>query len=174
MLEKEQRIGEDGMRHVEKSLMLRILDEQWKEHLASMDYLRQGIGLRGYAQKNPKQEYKREAYAMFTELLDEVKYTVSTAIARLRIPTEEEMRELEEKQRALAEEQRQNMNFIHEESAGHGDEETESQQAAAAAAARQGNRQQQTVVRQGKKVGRNDACPCGSGKKYKQCPGKLS
>jgi len=171
MLEKEQRIGEDGMRRVEKSLMLRILDEQWKEHLASMDYLRQGIGLRGYAQKNPKQEYKREAYAMFTELLDEVKYTVSTAIARLRIPTEEEMRELEEQQRALAEEQRKNMNFTHEESGGHGDEEAERQQAAEAA--KPVNRQQQTVVRQGKKVGRNDACPCGSGKKYKQCHGKL-
>ncbi len=172
MSEKEQRIGEEGMRHVEKSLMLRILDEQWKEHLASMDYLRKGIGLRGYAQKNPKQEYKREAYAMFTELLDDVKYTVSTAIARLRIPTEEEMRELEAQQRALAEEQQKNMNFIHEESSGHGDEEAERQQAAEAA--NQGKKRQQTVVRQGKKVGRNDPCPCGSGKKYKQCHGKLT
>ncbi len=170
--EKEDRVGTEGMRHIEKTLMLRILDEQWKEHLASMDYLRQGIGLRGYAQKNPKQEYKREAYEMFTELLNEVKFTVSTAIARLHIPTEEEMRELEAQQRALAQQQQENMNFIHEDAAGNEDEAERQQAEAAARRSRQA--QQQTVVRQGKKVGRNDPCPCGSGKKYKQCHGKLS
>ena len=85
--------------------MLKILDEQWKEHLASMDHLRQGIGLRGYAQKNPKQEYKREAFEMFTQLLEDVKYKVSTTLTRLHIPTPEEIAELEARQRALLQQQ---------------------------------------------------------------------
>ena len=97
--DKEQRVGSEAMRHFEKAVMLRILDEQWKEHLASMDHLRQGIGLRGYAQKNPKQEYKRESFEMFTDLLEDVKYTVSTTLSRLHIPTEEEIAEMEAQQR---------------------------------------------------------------------------
>lgn len=173
--EKEDRVGSDEMRHFEKAIMLKILDHQWKEHLASMDHLRQGIGLRGYAQKNPKQEYKREAFEMFTQLLDDVKYTVSTTLSRLHIPTEEEMTAMQEQQRKL--QQKREMNFIHPENTDPVAEEKSSgtdrkQQQA-------GPRQrpaatQQTVVRQGKKVGRNEPCPCGSGKKYKQCHGRIS
>ena len=181
--EKEARIGSEEMRRFEKIVMLKILDDQWKEHLASMDYLRQGIGLRGYAQKNPKQEYKREAFEMFTSLLDDVKYTVSTSLARLHIPTEEEIAALEEQQREQQRrEQEQQMNFIHADAttapdgdapdAG-ADQGPEAGQAGGQRRAAQARREQ-PVVRQGKKVGRNDPCPCGSGKKYKQCHGRLA
>lgn len=173
MLEKEQRVGADGMRHFEKAVMLKILDEQWKEHLASMDHLRQGIGLRGYAQKNPKQEYKREAFEMFTQLLDAVKYDVSTTLARLHIPTKPEIAAMEAQQRA--QQQQQNINFIHAQSV----EPTRENTAATAANQSAAQRQRAptppgTIVRQGRKVGRNEACPCGSGKKYKQCHGQLA
>ena len=174
---KEDRVGAETMRHIEKTLMLRILDEQWKEHLASMDYLRQGIGLRGYAQKNPKQEYKREAFEMFTRLLEDVKFTVSTALAKLHIPTAEEMAELEARQRELMAQQQQNMNYIHADASAAEAEPVEGAGAdgdAAAVTRARPRRQQQTVVRQGRKVGRNDPCPCGSGKKYKQCHGRVS
>ncbi|MGB5707551.1 MAG: preprotein translocase subunit SecA [Arenicellales bacterium] len=173
--EKEQRVGDEAMRHFEKAVMLKILDEQWKEHLASMDHLRQGIGLRGYAQKNPKQEYKREAFEMFRQLLEDVKYTVSTTLARLHIPTEEELAEIEAQQRELQrQQQQQNMNFIHDEATQPtGDQKgpgakPEGQPGSSAPT------QAKTVVRQGKKVGRNAPCPCGSGKKYKQCHGRLA
>ena len=165
MLEKEEKVGEEAMRHFEKAVMLKILDEQWKEHLASMDHLRQGIGLRGYAQKNPKQEYKREAFEMFTQLLEDVKYKVSTTLTRLHIPTPEEIAELEARQRALR--QQQQVDHVHEDA-------QQSQDGAPDNDSRGQRRQPQTIVRQGKKVGRNDPCPCGSGKKYKQCHGKLS
>jgi preprotein translocase subunit SecA len=173
--EKEQRVGSEAMRHFEKAVMLKILDEQWKEHLASMDHLRQGIGLRGYAQKNPKQEYKREAFEMFTQLLEDVKYTVSTTLARLHIPTEEELAEIEAQQRELQrQQQQQNMNFIHNEAAPPVGDQSSSENAQADQPRNPPPRRPQTVVRQGKKVGRNDPCPCGSGKKYKQCHGRLS
>jgi preprotein translocase subunit SecA len=173
--EKEQRVGSEAMRHFEKAVMLKILDEQWKEHLASMDHLRQGIGLRGYAQKNPKQEYKREAFEMFTQLLEDVKYTVSTTLARLHIPTEEELAEIEAQQRELQrQQQQQNMNFIHNEAAPPVGEQPGPENAQADQPRNPPPRRPQTVVRQGKKVGRNDPCPCGSGKKYKQCHGRLS
>ena len=173
--EKEQRVGSDAMRHFEKAVMLKILDEQWKEHLASMDHLRQGIGLRGYAQKNPKQEYKREAFEMFTQLLEDVKYTVSTTLARLHIPTEEELVEIEAQQRELRRlQQQQNMNYIHNEAEAPVGEAQSSQAMAEGQPRTPAPKRPQTVVRQGKKVGRNDPCPCGSGKKYKQCHGKLN
>ena len=173
--EKEQRVGSDAMRHFEKAVMLKILDEQWKEHLASMDHLRQGIGLRGYAQKNPKQEYKREAFEMFTQLLEDVKYTVSTTLARLHIPTEEELAEIEAQQRELQRlQQQQNMKFIHNEAEAPAGDSRRSQAIADGQTRAPAQKRPQTVVRQGKKVGRNDPCPCGSGKKYKQCHGKLN
>ena len=173
--EKYQRLDTESVRHIEKSVMLKILDDQWKEHLASMDHLRQGNGLRGYAQKNPKQEYKREAFEMFTQLLEDVKYTVSTTLARLHIPTATELTEMESRQREQQrQQQQQNMNFIHAEAGLPSkavDPESDSEQAAVQT---RRPRQQQTVVRQGKKVGRNEPCPCGSGKKYKQCHGSLN
>jgi preprotein translocase subunit SecA len=164
---KEDRVGSENMRNFEKQVMLKVLDEQWKEHLANMDYLRQGIGLRGYAQKNPKQEYKREAFAMFTALLESVKFEVVSILAKVHVPSEEEMHEMERK---LREQQagEQSMKYIHEE-AGKGDVD-KSQEAKTSARA---GTSVQPYIRQGKKVGRNEACPCGSGKKYKQCHGKL-
>ncbi len=184
--DKEKRVGPEAMRHFEKAVMLKILDEQWKEHLASMDHLRQGIGLRGYAQKNPKQEYKREAFEMFSRLLDDVKYTVSTTLARLHIPTEEEIAEMEARQRELQRQQQQQaMNFIHAEAGApataegaEGGEGGEGGDAEAEGRVIRPQRRpqaapQQPVIRQGKKIGRNEPCPCGSGKKYKQCHGRL-
>ncbi len=163
---KEERVGTDGMRHFEKAVMLKVLDEQWKEHLFNMDHLRQGIHLRGYAQKNPKQEYKREAFEMFTVMLENVKFEVVSVLARFHIPSEAEIAEMEEHRR-----QQQAMNFIHA--------EADAPAADAAPGARQSDRRvsvisgDQPFVRKTKKIGRNDPCPCGSGKKYKQCHGKL-
>ena len=177
--DKESRVGPEAMRHFEKAVMLKILDEQWKEHLASMDHLRQGIGLRGYAQKNPKQEYKREAFEMFARLLDDVKYTVSTTLARLHIPTAEEIAEMEARQRELQRQQQQQaMKFIHADAAAVPEESAPPQQQAAsgqpgAAVRRAQPVPRQPVTRQGRKIGRNEPCPCGSGKKYKQCCGRI-
>ncbi|MXY63846.1 MAG: preprotein translocase subunit SecA [Gammaproteobacteria bacterium] len=177
--DKESRVGPEAMRHFEKAVMLKILDEQWKEHLASMDHLRQGIGLRGYAQKNPKQEYKREAFEMFARLLDDVKYTVSTTLARLHIPTAEEIAEMEARQRELQRQQQQQaMKFIHADAAAVPEESAPPQPQAAsgqpgAAVRRTQPASRQPVTRQGRKIGRNEPCPCGSGKKYKQCCGRI-
>ena len=177
--DKESRVGTEAMRHFEKAVMLKILDEQWKEHLASMDHLRQGIGLRGYAQKNPKQEYKREAFEMFARLLDDVKYTVSTTLARLHIPTAEEIAEMEARQRELQRQQQQQaMKFIHADAAAVPEESASPQPQAAtgqpgAAVRRAEPAPRQPVTRQGRKIGRNEPCPCGSGKKYKQCHGRI-
>ena len=161
MTTKEERVGAEGMRHFEKAVMLKVLDEQWKEHLFNMDHLRQGIHLRGYAQKNPKQEYKREAFQMFTEMLENVKFEVISTLARFYIPTEAEIAEMEARRR------QQSMRFIHAEA-----------EAPTRAAAQGGQgvgviSSDRPFVRKTKKIGRNDPCPCGSGKKYKQCHGKL-
>ena len=167
--EKEERVGADGMRHFEKAVMLKVLDEQWKEHLFNMDHLRQGIHLRGYAQKNPKQEYKREAYEMFTVMLENVKFEVVSMLARFHIPSETEIAEMEARRR------QQSLNFIH---AGVDAPAAGAAQSATPAATQSDRRVSvisgdQPFVRKTKKIGRNDLCPCGSGKKYKQCHGKL-
>ncbi len=164
---KEDRVGSENMRNFEKQVMLKVLDEQWKEHLANMDYLRQGIGLRGYAQKNPKQEYKREAFAMFTALLEAVKFEVISILAKVHVPSEEEMLEMERKLREQQVRQ-QSMKAIHEEATAGGGAAPE--KPAAASNTGTGER---PFIREGKKIGRNEPCPCGSGKKYKQCHGKL-
>ena len=166
--EKEAQVGAELMRALEKHVMLTVLDTSWKEHLARMDYLRQGIHLRGYAQKQPKQEYKREAFELFSEMLDKVKREVTTMLARVRIRSEDEVAQLEAEERRRAEAGAQRMNFQHESAGGYGaDEEAAQVQAARAAAA-------QAPVRAEPKVGRNDPCPCGSGKKYKHCHGQLA
>ena len=172
---KEAQVGAEGMRHFEKAVMLKVLDEQWKEHLFNMDHLRQGIHLRGYAQKNPKQEYKREAFEMFTVMLEQVKFEVISILARLHIPSEAEIAEMEARRR-----QQQPMKFIHAE-AGTPPEPDAAQTAQAGGAERASGGDQrvpvisadQPFVRKTKKIGRNDPCPCGSGKKYKQCHGRL-
>ncbi|WP_027080821.1 preprotein translocase subunit SecA [Luteimonas mephitis] len=168
--DKEASVGPETMRMLEKHIMLNVVDQNWKEHLARMDYLRQGIHLRSYAQKQPKQEYKREAFELFSEMLSKVKREVVSLLARVHIRTEEEVAALEAQERALAEAAARQMQFQHADSGGLGaDEEAEqarlAQQAAAAHV---------PMTREGPKVGRNDPCPCGSGKKYKHCHGQLA
>ena len=172
--EKTQSIGEPVMRHFEKAVMLQQLDMQWKEHLAAMDYLRQGIHLRGYAQKNPKQEYKREAFEMFSDMLDRVKRDTISILSRVQIRTEEEVEALEKERRQEAA-----MKFQHAEApAATGTDgpvaagPVANPAAAAQAAAREAA--PEPFVRDTRKVGRNEPCPCGSGKKYKHCHGRLS
>jgi len=166
--DKEAQIGPDTMRALEKHIMLTVLDKNWKEHLARMDYLRQGIHLRGYAQKQPKQEYKKEAFELFSEMLERVKREVVTLLSRVRIRTEEEVAALEAQERALAEAKARQMQFQHADVGGYGADEE-----AAAQALAQAGRPLPLPVEAGPKVGRNDPCPCGSGKKYKHCHGQL-
>ena len=160
---KEAQVGAETMRMLEKHVMLNVLDQSWKEHLARMDYLRQGIHLRGYAQKQPKQEYKKEAFELFSELLEKVKHEVVTLLARVRIRTEEEVAAAEAQERARAEAVARQMQFQHPGSGGMGADEEAAQVQAA--------RAQQAAFAD---IGRNDPCPCGSGKKFKHCHGQLS
>ncbi len=161
--DKTQEVGEPVMRHLEKAVMLQVLDGQWKEHLAMMDHLRQGIGLRGYAQKNPKQEYKREAFEMFQDLLARVKHDVITILSKIQIRAESEVEQMEAQQRS-----QQRMEFIHPEMGGHAQMEEERSGDVAVKPTKK------PYVRDGRKIGRNEPCPCGSGKKYKQCHGRLN
>ena len=153
---KEEQAGGEVLRHFEKAVMLQVLDTQWKEHLAAMDYLRQGIHLRGYAQKNPKQEYKREAFEMFTEMLDRIKHEVVSIISKVQVQDQADVDAVDEQRRSQGD-----MEFQHANASALPEAETES------------GEQAEPFVRDGRKVGRNEPCPCGSGKKYKQCHGKL-
>jgi preprotein translocase subunit SecA len=154
---KAQEVGPD-IKRFEKRVMLDILDNLWKEHLASMDYLRQGIHLRAYAQKQPKQEYKREAFELFEGLLENVKFEVIRFLSRVQFKTEADVEAMEARRRQEAE--RTRMQFEKANSPG----EPTSEESAGSS----------PFVRQDRKVGRNEPCPCGSGKKYKACHGKLS
>jgi preprotein translocase subunit SecA len=160
--QKEESIGSKVMRLFEKEVMLKQLDHHWKEHLGAMDYLRQGIGLRGYAQKNPKQEYKREAFEMFGVMLDQIKHDAVSLLSRVRIQSQEDVDRMEAQRRAA-----QKMEFKHAEAATLGQKGGDAKQAQAQTAS------VAPFVRDGRKVGRNEPCPCGSGKKYKQCHGRL-
>ena len=161
--EKESRWQESGinMRLVEKQIMLQILDQRWKEHLASMDQLRQGIHLRAYAQKQPKQEFKRESFELFQDLLQNIKFDVIRMLSRMQIENPEEIEAQERLRRAEA---ARKMNFQHSQEQSAGGDQTRKPREAAKA---------ETFVREERKVGRNEPCPCGSGKKYKQCHGRL-
>jgi preprotein translocase subunit SecA len=160
---KEAQITPEIMRHLEKHIMLNVLDQSWKEHLARMDYMRQGIHLRGYAQKQPKQEYKRESFELFSEMLDKVKREVITLLARVRIRTEEEVAELEAAERQRLAAQTGHMQFQHPETGGYGSDE-EALQAQALAQQGEGVLAQPVHnTRIGPKIGRNDPCPCGCG-----------
>ncbi|HFK2922426.1 TPA: preprotein translocase subunit SecA [Stenotrophomonas maltophilia] len=165
--EKEAGLGEETMRALEKHVMLTVLDQSWKEHLARMDYLRQGIYLRGYAQKQPKQEYKKEAFELFSDMLENVKREVVTLLARVRIRSDEEVQALEAAERQQVEARLSQSQFQHQDAGGYSADE----EAAQVQAAQQGVAQMQ---RDEPKIGRNDPCPCGSGKKYKHCHGQLS
>ncbi|MER1690221.1 preprotein translocase subunit SecA [Proteus mirabilis] len=152
---KEEIVSAEMMRNFEKGVMLQTLDSLWKEHLAAMDYLRQGIHLRGYAQKDPKQEYKRESFAMFANMLESLKYEVISTLSKVQVRLPEEVEELERRRREEAERLAKQQQLSHEVT-------KESQMSAV-----------DGQVASGKKVGRNEPCPCGSGKKYKHCHGKL-
>ncbi len=166
--EKEAMYGSEIMRAAEKFFLLQVLDQYWKEHLAAMDYLRQGIYLRGYAQVQPKQEFKRESFILFERMLDEVKAEVVQRLARIRIQSQAEVEAMEERQRQDAE--RRALEFQHAETVS-----VAASAAQAAAGVAEAIPQSHTpVTRDQPKVGRNDPCPCGSGKKYKQCHGRLA
>ena len=162
---KTDSYGAPVMRHLEKTLMLQQLDSHWREHLAAMDYLRQGIHLRSYAQKNPKQEYKREAFELFSNMLDRIKYDTVSMLSRLHVRSEAEFEaEAAERQRRL--EAAMQTQHAAPQSLVAASEDTLPDDTQSAGA-------QNQVTRDGPKIGRNDPCPCGSGKKYKQCHGAL-
>ena len=161
---KEETAGAQAMRNFEKQIFLHILDTLWKEHLASMDFLRQGIHLRSYAQKNPKQEYKREAFEMFQTMLQNLKHDVVRVTSHVKIQTQEELDAIEQQRKEELEQQLGNATTEHAEAGSLGGDNTGSQEGTAKSA---------PVTRGSPKVGRNEPCPCGSGKKYKQCHGKV-
>ena len=162
-LAKENAAGSEAFRQFEKSVMLQTLDTLWKEHLAAMDYLRQGIHLRGYAQKDPKQEYKRESFNMFANMLDTLKYDVIGILSRVQIRSQEEVDEAERQRQAEIERLMAKQQANHESIGGMDGDNN-----------RQPANSQQPIVRAQAKVGRNDPCPCGSGKKYKHCHGAVN
>lgn len=159
--EKSELVGPD-MRRIEKQVMLQILDQLWKDHLATMDQLRQGIHLRAYAQKNPKQEYKRESFELFQTLLNNLKFEVIKFLSHVQIQRPDEAELIEQRRREEA--AREKLAFEHAQAAAMGGEAAPQDQAGDAA---------EPFVREERKVGRNEPCPCGSGKKYKSCHGKL-
>lgn len=157
--EKEKTITSDLMRRIEKQIMLDVLDRHWKEHLVSMDHLRQGIHLRSFAQKNPKQEYKREAFDLFVQMLENLKHDVVVFLSKVNIRTEEDVEMAENK------EHEQNMSFNHAAAPNSLNAEPPADNNPST---------DKPFVRNKPKIGRNEPCPCGSGKKYKQCHGKLT
>lgn len=164
--EKCESIG-PAIRSLEKQLMLQVLDTLWKEHLQNMDALRQGINLRAYAQRNPKQEYKRESFTLFQEMLENLKYDVTRVLFRLQPISEEQLAEMERRRQAEADAKK--MQLQHEQVSALDAEVTDSGERTMPEP-----KPEQPYVRAGKKIGRNDLCPCGSGKKYKACHGKLA
>ncbi len=157
---KEGQVGTELLRQFERSLMLQTLDQQWREHLASLDHLRQGIHLRGYAQKNPKQEYKREAFELFSDMLDRIKQDVVKIVLTVQVRSQEDVQAVEPEP-AVSNVQYQHAEYDQALGTSAGDD---ADTAVAVAP---------PFVRAGEKVGRNDPCPCGSGKKYKHCHGRL-
>ncbi|MEO5811687.1 MAG: preprotein translocase subunit SecA [Rhodanobacter sp.] len=167
---KEELIGAETMRQLEKHVMLTVVDNAWKDHLANMDYLRQSIGLVGYAQQDPKQAFKREGFRLFSEMLDRIKGEVVQMLARIRVRSEEEVAEMEAEQQRIAARLQQQM------LASGGGAPAESAYGAAAPEDTGGGAAtavQRPVQLGSPKIGRNDPCPCGSGKKYKYCHGQL-
>ncbi len=160
--ERAVAIGPDVMRHLEKAVMLQVLDTQWKDHLAAMDYLRQGIHLRGYAQKNPKEEYKRESFVLFSDMLNRIRHDAINLLAHVQVQAPQDVEALESQNR-----QPEEMHFVHPSLDAGGQPETGGDAADETVT-------QKPVTRRQPKVGRNEPCPCGSGKKYKHCHGKLA
>jgi len=176
---KKERVGAPVLEHFEKAISLNVLDRLWREHLAAMDFLRQGINLRAYAQRDPKQEFKREAFTLFNDMLSRFKHEVITILAKVQIQTEAEVEAVEAQRQAPKQ-----IVMQHAEAPSFSQSEGEAPPPPAAPPAAAGGRplnvappraqpKPETVVRDMPKVGRNDPCPCGSGKKFKQCHGKL-
>lgn len=167
---KEQVVGAEPMRNFEKQVFLQVMDTLWKEHLSNMDHLRRGIHLRGYAQKNPKQEYKREAFNLFESMLDTMKRDIIRVLCHVKVQTQEEMAEVEQRRKEELDRQLAAAKMRHDETS------ATAQQSGDGEANADGERSAtpETFVRQDRKVGRNEPCPCGSGKKYKQCCGKVN
>ncbi|MGE7990614.1 preprotein translocase subunit SecA [Pseudomonas sp. NPDC089554] len=161
--EKEDQAGEDALRTFEKQILLRVLDDLWKDHLSTMDHLRHGIHLRGYAQKNPKQEYKRESFTLFQELLESIKRDTIRVLSHVQVRREDPIEE-EARLRREAEELARRMQFQH--AAAPGLESALSEEGAEVAVAT-------APVRNEQKLGRNEPCWCGSGKKFKHCHGQI-
>jgi preprotein translocase subunit SecA len=166
-------VGAEAFGNFERSIMLQLVDQHWREHLAALDHLRQGIHLRGYAQKQPKQEYKREAFELFGSLIDRVRADVIRILMNVRVQTAEEVaaaeqRIEEESDRRLEQARAQHAEFA----AAAAQAEAEAGDTMVVAEAEEPKAQ--PFKRFGDKIGRNDPCPCGSGKKYKQCHGKLA
>ena len=158
LTEKESQVPGELMRRLEKDIMLDVLDRHWKEHLVAMDHLRQGIGLRGYAAKNPKQEYKREAFNMFSQMLENIKNDVVGILCKVHVRTEADVEAAERKSEP------QQVTYNHPSAPNALTGQQDDQQPVS----------KQPFVRSERKIGRNEPCPCGSGKKYKQCHGKLN
>ncbi|UQY35876.1 preprotein translocase subunit SecA [Pseudomonas fulva] len=163
--EKETQASAEALRTFEKQILLRVLDDLWKDHLSTMDHLRHGIHLRGYAQKNPKQEYKRESFTLFQELLDSIKRDAIRVLSHVQVRREDPAEE-EARLRREAEAMAQRMQFQHAEVSALDEPEAEGQEGDVAVAA--------APVRAEQKIGRNELCPCGSGKKYKHCHGQVN
>ena len=159
--QRSEKIGSE-MRKIEKHIMLQILDTLWKDHLATMDHLRQGIHLRAYAQKNPKQEYKRESFELFQQLLKNLKYEVIRFLSHIEVQNQDEAELISQRRRET--QQSEKMAFTHAQASGLAGTSGKENEVTDA----------QPFIREGKKIGRNESCPCGSGKKYKQCHGKLA
>ena len=166
--QKEQVISAKSLRDVEKSVMMQVLDHAWKEHLAAMDYLRQGIHFRGYAQKDPKQEYKRESFEMFTSLLDDIKYEVISILSKLKVSQESEPKI------PAAHQSTQELHFEHPEIPFFIGEQQLDEPTEEFAVGTVTPEPEQNFINNEQKIGRNDPCPCGSGLKFKQCHGKLA
>jgi preprotein translocase subunit SecA len=169
--QKEASVGAQILRYIEKEVMLRTLDQHWREHLAAMDYMRQGIYLRSYAQKNPKQEYKREAFALFTAMLDRIKFDMVSTVSKIQVRTQEEIdrEQLERQQRLERALQMQHAEAVSPIQAPGGESDPSSGVAPPDTQAAGPD----PFVRAMPKVGRNEPCPCGSGRKFKHCHGAL-
>ncbi len=163
---KEAIVGAQTIRHFEKAIMLQTLDSLWKEHLAAMDHLRQGIHLRGYAQKNPKQEYKRESFELFEGMLNTLKFDVITTLSKVRVQNPEEIDKMEAEREAQAALLASQQNEVHADI--NDPEAAKTDNSTAQVTSNQAN------MYEGRKIGRNEACPCGSSKKFKHCHGKIN
>lgn len=171
-IQKVEALDDASIRQFEKVVVLQALDSHWREHLNNMDHLRDSINLRSYAQKNPKQEYKREAFELFSGMLDQFKYEVISTLAKVRVQNPEETQAVEDQWRNSVDD----LDFQHDDvlAGSHEEEAAEAKPQAREKSQAQEKPTQEPFVREGKKVRRNEPCPCGSGKKYKHCHGSLS